>query len=61
MEGHKLGSYMKYVKTIAQRKGSDVTIEYDGQFRLQSLPEGAAYNLYNECQSNCELKRKRTV
>ena len=61
MEGHQLGSYMKHVKTIAQRKGSDVAIEYDSQFRLQKLPEGVAYDLYDECQSYCELKRKRTV
>ena len=44
MEGHQLISYMKHVKTIAQRKGSDVAIEYDGQFRLQRLPEGVAWD-----------------
>ena len=64
MEGHQLISYMKHVKTIAQRKGSDVAIEYDGQFRLQRLPEGVAwddfqYDLYEQCQSYCESKRKR--
>ena len=65
MEGHQLISYMKHVKTITQRKGSHVAIEYDGQFRLQRLPEGVAwddfqYDLYEECQSYCESKRKRT-
>ena len=35
MEGHQLISYMKHVKTIAQRKGSDVAIEYDGQVRVK--------------------------
>ena len=64
MEGHQLISYMKNVKTIAQRKGSNEAIEYDGQFRLQRLPEGVAwddfqYDLYEECQSYCESKRKR--
>ena len=30
MEGHQMISYMKHVETIAQHKGSDVAIEYDG-------------------------------
>ena len=38
MEGHQLVSYMKHVETNAHRKGYDVAIEYDGQFRLQRLP-----------------------
>ena len=64
MEGHQLISYMKHVKTIAQRKGSDVAIEYDGQFRLQRLPERVVwddfqYDIYGECRSYCESKRKR--
>ena len=62
--GHQLISYMKHVKTISQRKGSDVAIEYDGQFRLQRLSEGVAwddfqYDLYEECQSFCAAKRQR--
>ena len=61
-EGHHMISYMKHVKTISQRKGSDVAIEYDCQFRLQRLSEGIAwddfqYDLYEECQSFCEAKR----
>ena len=63
VEGHLLKSYMKHVKPIAQRKGSDVAIEYDGQFRLQRLPEAVAWDdfqhdLYEEYQSYCESKIK---
>ena len=54
VEGHVLKSYIKHVKPIAQRKGSDVAIEYDGQFRLQKFPRG-----YEEYQSYCESKMKR--
>ena len=63
VEGNLLKPYMKHVKPIAQRKGSDVAIEYDGQFRLQRLPEGVAWDdfqhdLYEEYQSYCESKMK---